>query len=50
MTASTSLWSLMDGSRPSLVTIAPARVSAVFGDSTSRSPIARSERLVGAVP
>jgi hypothetical protein len=47
MTASTRLWSSMPGSRPSLVKIAPAWVSAVFGESTSRSQIARSGRLVG---
>jgi hypothetical protein len=42
-----SAWSLMVGRRLSLVTIAPARVSAVFGESASRSRIAWSGRLVG---
>jgi hypothetical protein len=47
MTASTRLWSLVADSRPSLVKIAPAWVSTVVGESSSRSQIARSERLVG---
>jgi hypothetical protein len=47
MTASTRLWSLMAGSRPSLMEIAPAWVSTVFGEGASRSQIAGSERLVG---
>jgi hypothetical protein len=47
MTASTQLWSLMTGSGPRVIKIAPARVWAVFGDSTGCSQIARTGRLVG---